>query len=63
MTTEEMREVVGAINTDSTKLLRLLTIYENAAALELSPVQMHKLRNKATRLKQDIISKLDSLPF
>lgn len=63
MTTEEMKGVISAINTDSTELFKLMTVYENAATLELSSGQMDKLKNNATGLKEDIISKLDSLPF
>lgn len=63
MTTEEMKGVISAINTDATELFKLMTIYENATALELSPEQMDKLKDSATGLKEDIISKLDSLPF
>lgn len=63
MTTEQMKGIISAANTDNTKLFQLITIYENAVVLELSPGQMDKLKDKATALKEDIISKLDSLPF
>ena len=63
MIVEEMKVVISAINTDNTKLLGLLTIYDNAQILELSPVQMNKLKDKATALKESIINKLNSLPF